>query len=410
MNIRKLDILKLLLDPNSDPISSSDLKVIQEKDISYNLRNRLGGGQFSDVYSIKLSEKDAALKVYKLVPDKVSQDKFNKAQKEFKKEAMILQLISHPNIIQSFGALIDDNKFIMGLICEKCICSLFDLLHNQVFKQTHRATLYPNWNVEEKVNILLQISSAMEYLHNVGVIHRDIKPGNILIVQSNNSNPIVKLADFGLTKVLQDDILGSLGGPSTIELKGTPYYLAPEIIIANTEDIVYKYETDVYAFGVTMNELLTEKIPFENENPNLIMDYIRESKEKRPSLWIGDSNYTIVSHLLLSVVLACWHGDSSQRLAIQKVSFLLSCANITLKESVDMNIESTTSSPPDAPVLGKRIVTMNSNISTQDSISNTSNNDINLVTNLTIIENENQWADMRKVFVFLSINFIFLSS
>jgi serine/threonine protein kinase len=117
------------------------------------------------------------------------------------------------------------------------------------------------------VEVLVQALSALGAAHRRGIVHRDIKPENLFVVQFPDAPPIVKLLDFGISKMA---LGGSPGDRMTRTgtVMGTPYYMAPEQA-AGRSDVDHR--ADLYAMGVILYEALTGRVPFEGENYNQLI-------------------------------------------------------------------------------------------------------------------------------------------
>jgi len=160
--------------------------------------------------------------------------------RRFEREARIQAKLKHPNIVTIYELGKDKNFFIASEYVEGC--TLKDLI-------------VKNGRVEmrELSNILIQVINALEYLHEKGIVHRDIKPQNILISKTND----VKLADFGLAFSPKEDSITQQG--FTL---GTPEYMSPEQAIGKKVD----FRSDIFSLGVTIYESLSGKNPFRGES------------------------------------------------------------------------------------------------------------------------------------------------
>ncbi|MDP4181397.1 MAG: protein kinase, partial [Bacillota bacterium] len=118
------------------------------------------------------------------------------------------------------------------------------------------------FTIDESVEIIYRICNALKYIHSSGVLHRDIKPGN-LIINEENSRLEVKLIDFGISQVREFDI------NDTREIVGTLYYMSPEQ--SGIINRIVDERSDLYSLGVVFYQLLAYKLPFGGENLNTII-------------------------------------------------------------------------------------------------------------------------------------------
>ena len=166
----------------------------------------------------------------------------------FKREAKVIAKLEHPNIVPifSFGVEEEIPWMAMRLIAGG---SVSDLL-----KKTHRGLAR-----ERVVSILRGVASALVYAHGRGVLHRDVKPQNILIDEADH----VYLADFGIAKMVEGSVALTKSGMIT----GTPQYMSPEQARAEGVDA----HTDTYALGIVAYELLTGRLPFTADTPVAVL-------------------------------------------------------------------------------------------------------------------------------------------
>jgi serine/threonine protein kinase len=204
----------------------------------YEVISFIGAGSYGHVYKVRESSplgRTLALKVLR-------RDQFNdKALASFIQEARRIANLQHPNIlpIYNFGQLPDSERpyFVM----EYAPQTILDLFRTS---DSNRRTAF----AEELVPYILQTASALQYIHNTGLIHQDIKPGNLLI----GRNGQVLLSDFGTTYYLGMQTHASLG-----EATGTAAYMPPEQWQGNP-----RRDSDQYALAICCYELLTGRTPF----------------------------------------------------------------------------------------------------------------------------------------------------
>lgn len=163
----------------------------------------------------------------------------------FHREAESAAVLYHPNIIPVYDVGETDEflYFSMQLVEGD------SLLH---VMKTARKNILPSRRtlpVKTALETGIQVLDALDYAHSEGIVHRDIKPGNILM-EKRSGRPIV--LDFGVAKVLKEDT------KSRRVIQGTPVYMAPEQIMARNVD----GRSDMYAFGVTLSQLVVPSLPF----------------------------------------------------------------------------------------------------------------------------------------------------
>jgi serine/threonine protein kinase len=162
----------------------------------------------------------------------------------FQMEAESAAILSHPNIIQIYevGATDDFLFFAMQLVQGKSLADYLKAARKHVLPSRR---ILP---VKTTVDIMRKVLDALDYAHHQNIIHRDIKPGNVLF-ETHSKRPIV--LDFGIAKTLR--------GPDedSSVIQGTPVYMAPEQILNEGIDV----RTDVYAAGVMLFEMLVSKLP-----------------------------------------------------------------------------------------------------------------------------------------------------
>ena len=175
----------------------------------------------------------------KILPREFSADE--EFRKGFEAEAKAMAKLNHPNLIGVFDfGEVDQMLFlVMEYVHGK---SLFHSAHGQAIDQT------------EALRIISQVCAGLEHAHANGILHRDIKPGNILL--DPNASP--KIGDFGLARALENQIQDGE------QIFGTPGYTAPEVL---SPPFTFDQRADVYSTGVMLHELLTGKLPGEDPRP-----------------------------------------------------------------------------------------------------------------------------------------------
>ena len=191
---------------------------------------RLGSGQFGTVFKMR-SKKNSQIYAVKIVRKPTNDNEFV----NLKREEFIMGKISHQNIVQLYGTFEDYNncyfisEFIEGTNLERFI---------KDFKNNN-----PNGHISQEIliDILRQILTGLEYLHGNFILHRDIKPDNILIYENNK----IKITDFGISAIYKEGF-GLFQMHNT--RVGRPDYVCPEILY----NLPYDYKCDIYSLGYTM--------------------------------------------------------------------------------------------------------------------------------------------------------------
>jgi serine/threonine protein kinase len=237
-------------------------RVLDEK---YRLDERLGEGGMGTVYRAThlLIDRPVALKV--LHPRFVEDDS---AQQRVRREARAAGRLQHPNAVAvtDFGRTADGYVYIVMELLEGG--TLRDLLAAEAPLAVGRA-----------VGLMAQIAAAVEAAHEGGVIHRDLKPGNIFVVQRKGLPPVVKVLDFGIAKLAAESLDDSDAKnlTQTGVMIGTPRYMSPE----QCDGEHLTPASDVYSLGIIFYEMLTGETPFNGATP-LAVALQHSSKPPRP--------------------------------------------------------------------------------------------------------------------------------
>jgi serine/threonine protein kinase len=216
-------------------------------DKDYRLVELLGRGGMGAVYSCQhlTLNREYAIKLLS-APD-LSKETWSR----FQGEARALARLNHPNIVSIYN---------MGIDRQQCPYYVMDLLSGQTLSEIiyGRGAL----PIEEALDIFVQVVGGLNSAHNQGIVHRDVKPSNIMIVkQDSDSKPIVKIVDFGIARVSKQD-LTSQSQTATGLIFGTPYYMSPEQCQGEKVDA----RSDVYSLGCALYEALTGRPPFVGDN------------------------------------------------------------------------------------------------------------------------------------------------
>lgn len=274
------------------------MKKRQEK-FSINLQNfkkikEINSGSFGNIYLVQDEKgQNYAAKVIKST-------EYEDDKKMINREISILLGIQHQTIIKFHGYSLKDfegNDYVTLLLDYAENGSLADYL-----KKVRRGKVC-NLDNTAKQKILVGVACAMMYLHKHNVIHRDLKPGNILL--DENLKPLV--SDFGLSRFYSDEASKSKTG-----CVGTISYMAPEVMT----DTKYDIKADVYSFGILMYEIITDSIPYQNEKPFTLMNKIKY-ENLRPQF-----NVQLKESLQL-LIEQCWSSDPKDRPTFDEIFYKL---------------------------------------------------------------------------------------
>lgn len=233
----------------------------------YEVLKRVGSGGMADVYMAKDHKLNRNVAVKVLKSEYVEDEKF---LKKFETEAQAVARLSHPNIVNIYDVGMEDGiNYIVMELAEGIT------LKEYIGKKGY---LSP----KETVEISTQIASAISHAHKNHIIHRDIKPQNILVSDTG----IIKVTDFGIAKATSSNTV-----TSTATAMGSVHYISPEQAKGRFCD----EKSDIYSLGITMYEMVTGHVPFDHENgvtialmhlqneitpPSQIRDGIPDSLEK----------------------------------------------------------------------------------------------------------------------------------
>ncbi len=175
------------------------------------------------------------------------QDTTDEQVQRFHRECDIHMYLRHESIVPALDTFVEDQKLYL-VTAYQPYPTLKELLK--------RKNLF---SPLEALNIIQQLCQALHYIHDQGVIHRDVHPENILVTEENK----ILLMDFGCArKVFAPNITQEKSLPGSFFIQGTLYYMSPEQLLGQTE---LDFRTDVFSAGVILYQLLTQQLPFEGE-------------------------------------------------------------------------------------------------------------------------------------------------
>jgi serine/threonine protein kinase len=232
--------------------SIKESKVAAQQIPGYKIIGKVGAGAMAVVYKAKQISLNRTVAI-KVLPRRFSENP--EYVQRFYKEGQAAGKLNHPNIVQAIdvGEAGGYHYFVMEFVEGKTIAD--DLTGGQVFAE------------KDAIEIIIQVCHALQHAHAHGLVHRDVKPKNIMI----NAQGVVKLADMGLARETTDiEAAQSEEGKAY----GTPYYIAPEQIRGKID---IDGRADIYGLGATFYHMVTGRVPFTGDDSAEIMKkHLRE--------------------------------------------------------------------------------------------------------------------------------------
>ncbi|HNC92478.1 MAG TPA: protein kinase, partial [Solirubrobacterales bacterium] len=252
----------------------------------YELRDKLGSGGMSNVYRAtdRILERTVAVKV---LAEHLSDD--DRFVARFRREALAVAKLIHPNIVQVYDTGVDHGRHFIVMECVEGKSGA------QILKTEGLV------DPEVTVEIGVQACAGLEYAHRHGIIHRDVKPGNLMVIGGpvGGGEMTCKLTDFGIARAAEQTRITQVGS-----VVGTAAYLAPEQVRGEEATP----STDVYALGVVLYQFLTGRLPYEGSS--LAELAVRQQNEKPlpPRTYNAD-----VPETVSAAVMRALEGDKAYR-------------------------------------------------------------------------------------------------
>jgi len=215
------------------------IEIGQKIDDRYRITSRIAHGGMADVYEAYdiVSRRSVAIKVMRV--DMMDNPK---NVERFKRECIAAASLNNPNIVKVFGQGVVDGRPYMAN----------EYVDGRTLRDKLNVVSGHNLPPLESCEVMLQLTSGVQYIHDHGLIHRDIKPDNLFYLPDGS----VKIADFGISTPVGEKSNGDA-------VSGTVYYTAPEILMGAEAGVA----SDIYSMGIVFYEMLTGSIPFDGATP-----------------------------------------------------------------------------------------------------------------------------------------------
>jgi serine/threonine-protein kinase len=212
----------------------------------YKVMGKLGAGAMATVFKAKQLNLDRFVAI-KVLPRKFTSN--IQFIERFYAEGRAAAQLNHPNIVQAYdvGKAGEFHYFVMEYVDGRTVFD--DIVKHKRLSEA------------EALDIVIQVADALEHAHQRGLIHRDVKPKNIMI----NQQGVAKLADMGLARAVSDKEMAEAEAGKAF---GTPYYISPEQIRG---EMTIGPPADIYSLGATLYHMVTGNVPFDGKNPSSVM-------------------------------------------------------------------------------------------------------------------------------------------
>ena len=216
----------------------NDKYIGQLVDGRYEILEAIGTGGMAVVYKAKCHRLNRLVAIKILKDDYYQDEEF---RRRFHAESQAVAMLSHPNIVSVYDVSSSDEADYI----------IMELIDGITLKQYMEKKGVLNW--KETLHFAMQIAKALEHAHGRGIVHRDIKPHNVMVLKNGS----VKVADFGIAQVTSNACT------MTKEALGSVHYISPEQAKGGRVD----NRSDLYSLGVVMYEMITGRVPYDGDNP-----------------------------------------------------------------------------------------------------------------------------------------------
>lgn len=251
----------------------------------YDLQEQVGGGGMAVVYRALDTLLGRQVAVKMLRPQFANDEEF---VSRFRREAQSAASLSHPNIV---------NLYDVGVTSDNEYYIVMEYVDGPTLKEVIRER--GPLSVGESIDVTKQICDALEHAHARHIVHRDIKPHNILLTQTGQ----VKVTDFGIARAITGNTITHHHEDSVL---GSVHYFSPEQARGGATDA----KSDIYALGVVMYEMLTQRLPFSGDSPvSVALKHLRDDFID-PREWNGE-----IPQSVENIVLRCLNKAPADRYA-----------------------------------------------------------------------------------------------
>ncbi|CAN6180190.1 unnamed protein product [Urochloa humidicola] len=268
-------------------------EIIKNKDLEE--LTELGSGTFGTVYHGKWRGSDVAIKRIKKSSFTGQSIDPERQEHEFLREAEILSMLHHPNVVAFYGVVKDGPGGTLATVTEF-------MVNGSLRHVLQRKDKY----LDRRMRLIIAMGAAfgMEYLHSKNIVHFDLKSDNLLINLERKFHPICKVGDFGLSKIKRNTLVS--GG-----VRGTLPWMAPELLNGSSDKVSEK--VDVFSFGIVMWEILTGEEPYANMHYGAIIGGIVNDTLRPPVPASCNPEWRMLME-------QCWASDPAQRPAFIEIA------------------------------------------------------------------------------------------
>nr|XP_010924148.1 uncharacterized protein LOC105047056 isoform X2 [Elaeis guineensis] len=295
------EVAEPVIDTCMGEFDLSNLQIIKNADLE-ELRE-LGSGTFGTVYHGKWRGTDVAIKRIKKSCFTSRSSEQERLTLEFWREAEILSKLHHPNVVAFYGVVQDGPGGTLATVTEFMVNG--SLRHVLLRKDKYL-------DRRKRLIIAMDAAFGMEYLHSKNIVHFDLKCDNLLVNLKDQSRPICKVADFGLSKIKRNTLVS--GG-----VRGTLPWMAPELLNGSSNKVSEK--VDVFSFGIVMWEILTGEEPYANMHYGAIIGGIVNNTLRPPVPVTCDPEWRRLME-------QCWAPDPVQRPCFTQIASRLRAMSV----------------------------------------------------------------------------------